>query len=67
MNEIQSAAFLIAQSACLMAELEAMKVANVMRLQVGHSPAYGEEEFLALITKYGVHHNAALSTLEVAK
>lgn len=63
MTPEQSAAFVQAQAACMLVELEAMKAANKRREDQGHSPAYGEEEFLALIDKWGVHHNGALSTM----
>lgn len=66
MTPEQAAAFVNAQTACMLVELEAMKAANKRREDQGFSPAYGEEEFLALIDKYGVHHNGALSTFASA-
>lgn len=61
MSPEQSAAFIAAQSACMLTEMEAMKAANQERALHGHSPAYGEDAFLALPVKYGVHHNAVVS------
>lgn len=66
MTAEQSAAFVQAQAACMLVELEAMKAANKAREQQGFSPAYGEDEFMALIDKWGVHHNGALSTMASA-
>ena len=43
----------------LLAEIEmnAMKAENQQREAVGDSPTYGEEQFMALIEKYGIHDN----------
>jgi hypothetical protein len=62
-TEIRHAAFLISQAACAMIEMESMKAANVMREAQGFTIAYGEEVFLELLAKYGIHHNAAIKTL----
>lgn len=59
----QRAAFINSQTACMLVELEAMRAANRERESNGFSPAYGEDEFLALITRYGLHHNAVVSFL----
>ena len=63
MTPEQSAAFVQAQAACMLVELEAMKAANKAREQQGLSPCYGEAAFMALIDRWGVHHNGALSTM----
>lgn len=57
MTAEQSAAYIGAQTASMLVELEAMKVANADRAQNGYAPAYGEKDFLALIDRYGMHHN----------
>ena len=44
-------------------ELEGMIAENQIRRSLGQSLAYGEEKFLALIEKYGVHHNGLLNNL----
>lgn len=62
MTPEQQAAYINAQAVAASAELEAMKAANWMREMQGHTIAYGEEAFLALIDKYGLHHNAVLTT-----
>jgi len=40
-------------------EMEAMKAENEMRKIRGESLAYGETDFMGLINKHGIHHNAA--------
>ena len=62
MTPEQSAAYIHAQAVAALAEIEAMKAENWMREMKGHTIAYGEEEFLAVIDKYGIHHNAVLMT-----
>ena len=42
-------------------ELESMKAANAQRGIDGKSPAYGEEQIVALIEKHDVHHNSVLT------
>lgn len=66
MNRNQAAAYVVAQSVAALAEIEAMKAQNRYRIECGKQVAYGEEAFLELIDKYGVHHNAVLMTFEGA-
>ena len=61
-TEEQQAAYVIAQAIAASIELEAMKAANWMREMQGHTIAYGEEDFYALILKYGLSHNQVLTT-----
>lgn len=61
MDETQKAAFIMAQTACMLAEMEAMKAANRTRQRNDFSDAYGEDEFLALADKFGIGHNAVLT------
>lgn len=63
MNDEHKAAFIISQAACMHAELESMKAANIDRQERGHSIAYGENEFLQLPEKYGLEHNTVISYL----
>jgi len=57
MTDEQKAAYVNAQTACALAEIEGMKAENWMRERRGQTIAYGEEEFLAVPIKYGLHHN----------
>lgn len=63
MNEAAAVAFVQTQTACMLVELEAMRVANAERAHRGMAYAYGEDAFMALIDKYGCGHNAALMTM----
>jgi len=60
MTDEQKAAYVMAQSVAAMAEIEAMKAFNYERAAHGYSPGYGEEAFLDVIEKYGLHHNVLL-------
>ena len=53
----QKAAYVFAQSVAAMAEIEGMKALNTERERNGYALAYSEEAFLAVPTKYGLHHN----------
>lgn len=61
MNNI---AFLQSQIACAQIELAAMNIENEIRLQRGETPAYAEAALMDVINKYGIGHNAALTTLQ---
>jgi hypothetical protein len=63
MTAEQAIAFVQAQTACMLVEMEAMKAANRERDTQGKALAYGEDAFMALIDKWGVHHNGALTLL----
>lgn len=60
MNEAQQAAYVIAMSACVMAEVAAMQAENQQRAHRGESAAYTETAFTDLIDRYGIHHNAVI-------
>lgn len=60
MTTEQQAAFVIAQAACASAQIAAMQAANQHRLSLGHSIAYDEEAFLAVVDKYHLGHNAVI-------
>lgn len=64
MDAAQSAAYIIAQAACVTAEIAAMEAANQWRRDRGVQPTYDEEHFRAVPEKYGVHHNAVLTLFE---
>lgn len=57
MSPEQKAAYVFSQAACMLVELEAMKLANFERAQAGAAPAYGEQAFRELPDKYALHHN----------
>lgn len=60
MTPEQSAAYVMGQAACLMAEIAGMQAANQHRLSLGHSIAYDEGAFQDAINNYQCHHNAAI-------
>jgi len=60
MTDEQKAAFIIAQSAVLVARVAGMQAENQIREHRGESLAYAENAFLTLIDESGVHHNAAI-------
>ncbi len=45
-------------------EMEGMIAENAWRQSNGESPAYGVEQFNALIEKHGIHHNALLTLMQ---
>ena len=63
MSDIERAAFLNSQVACAMIEAMGLHAENMQRQAVGNSMAYDEAAFVAIIEKYGIGHNAALSQL----
>lgn len=66
MNRAETVAYVQAQSACALAEIEAMKAENSYRASCGNNIAYGEDAFLAVIEKYGIHHNAVMKLFQDA-
>lgn len=56
-------AFIVAQAACAMAELEAMKIENCIRLSENLAPAYGPEAFRDLERHYMIGHNDVIEYL----
>lgn len=62
MTPEQAAAFVSAQTAQMLVELEAMKAENEARRRQDKSDAYGEDEFLALRDRYpACSHNGAMT------
>ncbi len=57
------AAYIQSQVACALLEMEAMKALNMERDHRQQALAYDEEAFLAVIQKYGIHHNAVLTVI----
>lgn len=66
MTPDQAAAYVFAQAACALAEIEAMKAANIERETRGHSPAFGEDAFLGICDRYCINHNAVLQLYQEA-
>jgi len=61
MTDEQTVAYVNAQVACALIEMEAMKAENLRRTASKLPPIYKERDFNALITKYGIHHDAVIS------
>lgn len=63
MTPEQKAAFITAQAALFNAEIASMTAENMQRAALGHSMAYGAEQFEEVIRKYeGVlGHNAVIT------
>ncbi len=64
MTPEQSAAYVMGQAACLMAEVAGMQADNALCALHGASPAFRLEDFKAAINRYSCHHNAALAAFE---
>ena len=60
---MDKAAYIISQAACAMAELEAMKAANVLSWSAGNGLDYTADDFAALQDKYCIGHNAVIGHL----
>lgn len=67
MTSAQAAAYVSAQSAAMLAELEGMKAANREREARGEAMAYGEDAFMALAGRFGVNHNAVIDLFQRAE
>lgn len=63
MNETQRSAYIIAQAACMNAEVAAMQAENMRRQQEDLDITYIEEDFRRLIDKYGLGHNTVIQFL----
>lgn len=57
------AAFINAQSACAIAEIQGMVAENQKRLALGYSIAYDMDAFMAVQDKYMIGHNAVIAYL----
>lgn len=58
MTNEQKAAYIIAMAACTIAEIASMQAHNKTATA---GTRYGQEEFMEVIQKYGIHHNAVLT------
>lgn len=60
MTPEQAAAYIISQSVCAIAQIEAMKVANVESLARAEILVYDEAAFFAVQDTYCIGHNAVI-------
>jgi hypothetical protein len=59
----EKSAYIISQAACAIIEAMGMMAENAHKLNVSDYVPYGEEAFIALADKYGIHHNAVIEYL----
>lgn len=64
MTPEQAAAFVTAQAACANAEVAAMTAANAERIRRGESAAYTDGNFMDVIDRYTIGHNAVLQLFQ---
>jgi hypothetical protein len=64
MTPEQRVAYVAAQTAAALIEMEAMKAANKEREMHGYALAWDEGAFLALITKYGLDGNTIVKLFQ---
>ena len=60
MTTEEKVAFINSQIACANIEAMGMVAENMQRASLGHSMAYDDSAFAALIDQYGISHNAVL-------
>ncbi len=60
MTSEQSAAYIMAQSACVIAKVAAMQAENSALTAKGAPARYTSRDFDSLIVQYSIHHNAVL-------
>lgn len=65
MTPEQSAAFVIAQAACAMAEIAGMQAMDRAWLAQGHN-TYNDIDYQSVIEKYCIGHNATLQCFQDA-
>ena len=63
MNDEQNLVYIKSQLLCAEIEMNAMIAENKQREILGQSMAYTEDAFMKLIEKYGIYHNAIVSSL----
>ena len=61
MDKPEACAYVHAMVACALIEMESMKAANS---QYPEDQLFNQSHFVALIEKYGIHHNAVLLMLQ---
>ena len=58
---LRNLTYIIAEAAAAQIELAAMREANAVNRELGIAPRYSEKDFMKLIERHGIHHNAVLS------
>lgn len=61
MNEQQNVAYIQSQVACALIEAMGMQAENQMREYLQQAPAYSEDSFQALFSRYEIDHNSVMS------
>lgn len=62
MTPEQAAAYVMAQAACALIEMASMQAQDRHWERQGAVSTYTDADYLALIEKYGIHHNAVSTT-----
>lgn len=63
MDQMSRAAYIIAMSACLGAEIAAMQIENQIARDANVEPPHTGDDMRRMINQYGVHHNAVIGYL----
>lgn len=61
MTREEKVVYIIAQSICAAAELQAMRAANTAATAAGQPPPWDPDSFRRIPETYGIHHNAILT------
>jgi|GEM_PF-2243199 len=59
-NTLRQHAVVVSQAVSALAEIEAMKAANAMAADLGHTIPYGPEAFRDVIGECGIDYNAVV-------
>ena len=59
-DALKNHAIVVSQTVAALAEIEAMKAANVMAADLGHTIPYGPEAFRDVIGECGIEYNAVV-------
>jgi len=59
-DTLRKHAFIVSQSVAALAEIEAMKAANAMAADLGHTIPYGAESFRDVIGECGLDYNMVI-------
>lgn len=56
-DALKNHAIVVSQTVAALAEIEAMKAANAMAADLGHTIPYGQESFMDVVGEYGLEYN----------